>query len=307
MSKIKNKIYYLLRLVYSELLLIIYYQYLLFKAYTNFSQLISPQGFSIVTLTSYPARFSSLFISLDQLSRGKVKPVRIILFLSREENLAFAGSYPYKIKALIRRGLEIILLEENYRVFNKLPVFLKQDIFAAINLITPFDINPVITIDDDKIPPLFMLEFFQYAFAKEKNITMSFVVQDMIFSQTIEGVVVSLIKSKNSQTKLLGLTNGIGGTLYPMIALHSIRKHGLDFLKHSPTNDDIWFRFCNISDGISCRQLLEESIRFRQVPFSHHLGIWKFNFSRDEDGIVINDKYLISCYKHFGISKMYGD
>ena len=115
---------------------------------------------------------------------------------------------------------------------------------------------------------------------------------------------VSLSKAKDDQPKMMALTNGLGAVLYPKIALQSIRKRGLDFLKSTPTNDDIWFRFCNIADGIYCRQVLPNTVRFRQIPFTHHLGIWNINFSRDEDGNVLNNRYLISTFNHLGLTQL---
>ena len=274
------------------------------KAQINSDKITSPNGFGIVFMTSYPARFGSCSIALDHLSSGTVQPRRVVLYLTKEETAHFNGHLPSTIKRLQSRGIEIVFLDKNYRVYNKLPVFLEKDYVAEINSTTPINIDPIITLDDDKIPPPFVLELLKNAYAIRKDIVLNFVVENMRFARDGTQMKVSLYKAKDDRPKMMALTNGLGAVLYPQNALQSIRKHGLDFLNFSPTNDDVWFRFCNIADGIYCRQVLPEPVRFRQIPFTHHLGIWTINFSQHLSGAVVNHKYLISTFNHFGITKL---
>lgn len=291
------------RSIYISAFTALWYISLWVKAQINQTSITAPNGFGILFMTSYPARFGSCSIALDQISRGSVKPKRAILILTKEETKRYNTQLPSVIRRLQGRGIEVIFLEKNYRVFNKLPVFLEHDYIAELNLTTPIDIDPIITFDDDKLPPFFVLELFKKAYCDDKNTVLNFVVEDMRFERNGEQMKVCLSKAKDSRRKMMALTNGVGAVLYPITALKSIRKRGLDFLKCTPTNDDVWFRLCNIADGIYCRQVLPNSVRFRQIPFTHHLGIWTINFSQDENGAILNNKFLISTFKHLGLTK----
>lgn len=296
------------RPVYTVILEYIWYTYLKFRARIRYAPIVSDNGFGVVFITSYPKRFSSLFIVLDGLSRGTLKPKRTILFLTKEEIKDFGGNLPPVIRRLERRGVEVLILENNYRVYNKLPVFLEKDYLAEIDAVTPIADDPIITIDDDKLPPDFMIERFQASYEDNKGVVLNFLMQEMRFSLKDDGQQeVKLGRIYDDSPRMMALINGLGGVLYPKNALQSIRARKLDFLQYSPTNDDVWFRFCNIADGIYCKQVLKTPIRFRQVPFTHHLGIWNINFSRGTDGAIVNNKYIIASYNHFRLTQLTED
>ena len=69
----------------------------------------------IINLTSYPKRYSILHLSIKSLLNQSIIPEKVILWLWRGDQ----ESLPAKIRELEGEGLEIRLLEEDWKSFNK--------------------------------------------------------------------------------------------------------------------------------------------------------------------------------------------
>ena len=71
----------------------------------------------IASLTSYPARINSCWITITSLFNQNCSGYKIILVLSLEEFPS--KKIPWTLKLLRLKGLEILWCKENYKSYNK--------------------------------------------------------------------------------------------------------------------------------------------------------------------------------------------
>ena len=90
----------------------------------------------IVSLTTYGARFYDVYLTIESIMQGTIKPNRIVLWVSEELK---STTLPIVLARQIERGLEI-RYRRDLRSFTKLLYSLKE-----------FPDATIVTIDDDVI------------------------------------------------------------------------------------------------------------------------------------------------------------
>src|SRR5690606_22827294 len=68
----------------------------------------------VVSLTSFPARINTVWLVIESLLRQKVKPDKLILWLSKDQ-FSSIDVLPKRLKSQILRGLEIRFVEGDLR------------------------------------------------------------------------------------------------------------------------------------------------------------------------------------------------
>lgn len=99
---------------------------------------LDEKGDIIVSLTSFPPRMASVWMTIDSIMRQRIRPNRLILYLSADEFPEGIDGLPQNLKNYIPLGLEIEFRADNLRSH-------KKYIYAVSE-------NPssvVITVDDD--------------------------------------------------------------------------------------------------------------------------------------------------------------
>jgi len=99
---------------------------------------LDTDGKFIVSLTSFPARISKVWIVIDSLMHQTVRPSKICLYLSEEEFPYGRASLPRRLLNYERLGLEIC-----FRPYNLMP---HNKYFYALQ---EYSFSDVITVDDD--------------------------------------------------------------------------------------------------------------------------------------------------------------
>ena len=186
----------------------------------------SPQ--LIVSLTTYPKRFNIVHLTIESLMNQTIKPDKIILWLAKEE-LSY-GEIPKKILRLKSRGLDIRIVNENLRSYNKL-----------IHALEEFPTSTIITCDDDIIYPKFFIEGL---YKKSKEFPNHIIAYRCTWMKKISSnKLESYIKwesPKDNKPSFNLFPTGAGGILYPPNSLHDKVLDRKLFLKLAPTGDDIW-------------------------------------------------------------------
>ena len=190
----------------------------------------------IVSLTSYPKRFSILHLALKSILNQSLKPDKIILWLWHKDCI----SLPANIRELESEGLEIKLLEDDWKSFNK-----------SIPVLYEFPDDYLVTADDDVIYNSTWLE----------ELVMSHKKIGGIIAQRAHLVQFNIDKTLKSYNDFMSETpqenyfilnsplvfpTTCGGVLYPP---NSFDKRVLDMstaFELVPTNDDIWCFFMHL-------------------------------------------------------------
>lgn len=242
----------------------------------------------IVSLTSHGRRLHEVYLSIESIMQGSVKPNRIILWLPKDLQ---DECTPQTLKNQQIRGLEI-----NYT----------EDIGPYTKLIPAMKDCPesiIITIDDDILYPFDTLELLHSAYRKHPHCICANRIMDIKLDS--HGVPTSLPTWKELKDKerisIFNFFEGVGAVLYPP---HCFTLDVFDesiFTDICPTADDIWF---------NCMALLSKT---SVVPANRHYSsfpllinesiqdsaLWRINSSAK---VKPNDDQLRAVMKKYNLS-----
>ena len=235
----------------------------------------------IASITSYPARFKSLHLTLKSLVLQKQPANKILLWIAYEDQKAL----PKNVLQLAKQGLIEICYTEDTRSYKKIIPTLKQYPNATI-----------VTFDDDVYYPdtvlssliSWHLKFPGRIIANRTHIVMtSDDGQFLPYKQWKKNASNTDCPNQNFQT-------GIGGVLYPANALHHSVLDETLFTKLAPHGDDIWLYWMTRLNGNIVIKT-DNDFEFYHWPFSQKFALYKQNVRQDG-----NDQQVQAMLEHFG-------
>lgn len=244
----------------------------------------------IISLTSYPKRFKKLHLVLYSLLTQKLKPNKIVLFLSKKE-VEREDDIPQKILFLKRFGLEIKFIKENYKSYNKLFFTLRE--FSDYN---------IITVDDDTIYPSWFLEKL---YLKHIKYPKDIVCYRAHLIKKLKNKIKPYVtwgdyNFKKFQTGKNLFPTGVSGVLYPTNSLNKEVLNSKVFLKICPLADDIWFKAMSLLNNTNCRRVFDnKNIDFLTIRSTQETNLMEENVvmgKNDEQIKKVFDKYKLYKY-----------
>lgn len=184
----------------------------------------------IVTLTSYPARMSTLAETLSSLMQQSVKPDRLILWLTAEQFPRREADIPIEILNLRRLGLTIAWCDRPIRSYTKLLPTL---------LLYP---DAVLVVADDDI--LYQKDWLKGLYDAYLEAPRRIHCYDACKVGYEGGKLLPYNTWKHFTEDAAGyniLPLGVGGVLYPPHAVHSDVLLEEKYRRLAPTTDDLWF------------------------------------------------------------------
>jgi hypothetical protein len=241
-------------------------------------------GELIVSLTSYPARFGTLHLTLGCLLDQSIKADRTILWIAHDD----LGQVPAAVRALERHGLEIRSCDD-LRSFKKL-----------IPALEAFPNAFIATADDDIYYPRGWLETL--ASGTEEGVITCHRAHRMTRSAGgtpqpyLQWVFAVLDKEARTPSSDL-LPTGVGGVLYPPNSLDPQVTDRDLFLRLCPHGDDLWFYWCARMAGTHYRKV---GGRFRMItwPASQETSLWAGNAAGG------NDRMIQALIDEFGLESI---
>ena len=183
----------------------------------------------IVSLTSFGRRIYDVYLAIESIMQGTLKPNRIILWLSEEEFKK--KELPTILKKQQERGLEIKYCKD-IKSYKKI-----------INTLKDFPEASIITIDDDLIYNFDLVENLVQAHKKNPNCIWANRIHEMTYNENgflknyLQWKWNSQIGAKDSRNNFF--TSG-GGTLFPPHSLNDEIFNEDVFMELCPTADDVW-------------------------------------------------------------------
>ena len=204
----------------------------------------------VVSLTSYPARITTVHMTIMTLLNQKVKPDKIILWLAREQFPKGVISLPKQLLALEDVGLTIEWTHD-IRSYKKLIPTLRK-----------YPDSIIVTCDDDTFYPPHWLEMLMESYTKHPDCVHCHRGHTIRFDA--DGKVVPFLKwhfeSTNSKPSFLNFQTGIGGVLYPPHCLDPEVFNEQAFMELAKTCDDHWFWAMAVLKGTRVK-IVEGGIR----------------------------------------------
>ena len=242
----------------------------------------------IASLTTYPPRINSCWITITSLFNQNFKNFKIVLVLSIDEFPT--KKIPWTLKFLQTKGLEILWCKENYKSYKKLIPVKKK-----------YPNSIIITFDDDLI--------------YEKWRINQLILEHKIFPQSIIGHRGREIKinkdnkvesylnwklcTKRVNSKYVFLTGGAGALYPPNKLFDKLVKNYALANKLCPNGDDIFFwaiaYYSNINIICLGNEKIENVFELRNTP-----KLWDSNSNTSLK--VNNDTQIRSVIKYFRIN-----
>lgn len=182
----------------------------------------------IVSLTSYGPRISEVYLAIESIMQGTVKPNRIILWLDHQYS---GGALPMTLQNQQKRGLEVEFCKD-VRSYTKL-----------IPALGAYPDAAVITIDDDIMYDFDFVENLVRTHIDRPECVCANRIHKIKLDETghpISYMGWDMCSSDSSDSNLNFLT-GVGGVLYPPHVFPQEVFNEDVYLKICPQADDVWF------------------------------------------------------------------
>ena len=181
----------------------------------------------IVSLTTFPARIDKVWMVIECIFRQTVLPNKIILWLSKEQ-FASTDAIPTRLRAYQAQGLEILLVEDDFRSHKKYLYTLQQ-----------YTEDILITIDDDIFYQSTLIEDLMTCHNAHPTAIIAHYTHNILYDKN--GGILPYVQWENNVIEGNHLFFGSGGgTLFPAHALHEEVSNIEAALRICPQADDVW-------------------------------------------------------------------
>lgn len=246
----------------------------------------------VVSLTTHGRRLNEVYLAIESIMQGSLKPNRIILWI--DEN---TDRIPVTLLQQQKRGLEIKRCKD-IRSYTKLIPSLKE---------CPND--AIVTIDDDLIYDFDMLERLVYEHKKDSFSILANRVHRIVLDENNRPV--SYLKWNLCSNQLgksnLNFLTGVGGVLYPPHCFSNEVFNENIFLDICKFADDVWFFSMALLNGVSIKKVEtsnENGSNFLTNVGVQDMGLLKENVNPNS---CRNDIQIKSVFDKYDIYKYLSD
>jgi hypothetical protein len=243
------------------------------------SQVCQPHG-PVVSLTTHGDRVATVYLTIESIGRGELRPSRIILWL---DEAAKFSNLPAALCRLQKRGLEVKLCK-NYGPHTKYYPYVESEKMIS---------QALVTADDDILYPSYWLKKLVEAFQEFPDRVNCYRARVITVR---EGEIVPYArweKCTSTESSFRYLATGVSGVIYSPQFLKDIRAAGNLFEECCPKADDLWLHVQALRSGYKIRQIGWEAIHFAIVPGTQKVSLFAGNVT-GHDG---NDRQIRSTYR----------
>ncbi|WP_110643219.1 glycosyltransferase family A protein [Salinicola sp. CPA57] len=241
----------------------------------------------IISLTTHPPRIRQVFATLESLCEQDLDAFDIHLYLSRRDREAI-GSLPGSLQRLVRRGVRIVVTEEDYRSYDKL-----------VHALKAFPEATIITADDDMLyPPNWARRLVDGATRFPGCIVCH---RGHMLCESAPGsgeISYQMVKSRRDpgaiHPNFALMPTGSGGVLYPPGALNPMVFDVEAFRALAPNADDIWFKMASLKAGTRCVRINPRNVDFLPTPAAGESALHEDNIKRGG-----NDVQFANCLARY--------
>jgi hypothetical protein len=205
---------------------------------------VSSQKYSneqiIVSLTSYSKRINDVYLPIESIMCGSIKPNKILLWLG-EDMINY--QLPSNIQNQLKRGLEVMFTKD-IRSYTKLIPSLKK-----------FPNDVIITIDDDVLYPYNAVENLLNAYKKNSNLIYARRMHRIIKKNKILPYRKWEWEIQDDKISTLNFPTGVGGGLYPPKCFDKRVFDENVFMSICKIGDDIWFKAMALLNGVNSQKV----------------------------------------------------
>lgn len=235
------------------------------------SKAVTQPGSPVVSLTTWGKRATTVYLAIESIAAGRVRPSRLILWIDDERVFR---NLPTTLRRLQARGLEVKLCA-NYRPHKKYYPYLESE--------CEFE-TPLVTADDDMLYPRSWLKALWEANRKHPLDINCFWGHEIALSEE-QIAPVSKWKPLGSQKpSFLHAAAGGTGAIYPPPFLGALKRAGTGFEDCCPKDDDLWLHVQAVRAGFRVRAIVPRLpyLAFVEIPGTYGTALCRENFDKGE-------------------------
>ena len=250
---------------------------------------LDPNSNTVISLTSFPERIDTLWITIETLLHQTKKPKKIILWLSQEQFPNREKELPSKLIKLTNYGLSIRFCDNLYPHKKYYYTMLEYP-----------DCN-VVTVDDDIFYPEYLIEYLENTLD--------------IFPNTICCTWAHEIKLNNGKIEKYDNWNhgvdrrlepainimpvGCGGVLYPPHCLHKDLFSKDKILELCLMTDDLWLKSMAVLNNTPAVRIDKNARIYMSRLKTQKAGLYYENVRNNKNDISLNK--IIGQYKEIEV------
>lgn len=223
----------------------------------------------VVCLTSYGKRLGTVYLTIESIAAGAVRPAQLILWVDDEHALR---SLPRTIHRMMRRGLEV-RVGGNYRSHNKWYPAVTQEIL---------DGRPMVVADDEVYYPRRWLAALWSAHQSAPSVIWAHRAHQMRREGNGFAPYRTWTARQGTEDGHDVMATGVGGALYPYSFLALLRCEGERFMEIAPRADDVWLCSRAVKLSYPRAQVAERSLVIRTIIGSQRVTLNATNIADND-------------------------
>lgn len=245
----------------------------------------------VVSLTTYRERIHDVYMTIESIMQGTIKPNRIILWLAEDE---FGGkTLPVVLQNQMKRGLEVRYCED-LRSYKKIIPSLKLFPDACI-----------VTLDDDVMYEPDLLEHLLASYKAHPDCASS--CRTHKIKTDSDGMPLPYMQwdrfQHDSIPSYCNFLTGVGGNLFPPNSLNGQVDDCETFMKLCPKGDDVWLNAMLILNGVKVAKAFTHNMcgdDFIKNESPYVKPLWAGN--KIVEG---NDPQIKAVWEHFKLYELF--
>jgi hypothetical protein len=235
-------------------------------------------GGPVVSLTSHGPRIKSVSISIESLTRGSLRPSRLILWLDEGD---YHRPRPRALRRLMARGVEV-LPSQNFGPHTK---------YFPYVCSRADHVDPLVTIDDDVIYPKWWLDALVVAYEKSPDVIHAMKVRRIEVADGRLSPYDTWGPIRHSRPERRNFALGVSGVIYPPLFLNVLRDAGDAFLASCPRGDDLWLHAMALRSGTRVAQASPIPRDFSTVRGTADSALMRVNVEQGGNDLQISRLY----------------
>ncbi|WP_097003404.1 glycosyltransferase [Lacrimispora amygdalina] len=248
----------------------------LYPVSTRFKYGIDEKSDIIISLTSFPARINTVWITIQTLLNQTVKPKKLILWLAEEQFINKEKDLPHKLLKQKEYGLTIKFCDD-LRPHKKYFYAMQQYPKCAI-----------ITVDDDIFYPETLVEELQKLSKKYPDTVCCTWAHEITFEN---GEIAPYgqwsygVNGYEPNMKLIPI--GCGGVLYPASILPMETYDKETIKKICLNSDDLWLKGMSVLNDVPAVRIRKEPLIYYSLVNTKSSGLYVTNIGQDRNDIAL--------------------
>ena len=223
------------------------------------ARVVDEDARSVVSLTTHGRRIEDVWLAIESIGRGTVRPRRIILWLDDAD-----VRLPHRVRRLRRRGLEVLRTPHGLGVHTKYQPYIRTQPLKM----------PLVLADDDIIYPPEWLLGLERAYAESPGHVIAYRAHIVGMNEDGSFQPYRLWRScDDSSASFAHFATSVSGQLLAPSLQVELLRQGDAFLEHAPTADDVWLHRTAVLAGYRTRQVDEGQRHWWFIPGSQTTGL----------------------------------